>query len=250
MNGEYEPAVVKVTIHKLVEEKRLIRDRYWERPDQFVMTKDEYIRNFPYDEYDNESDYKSWEKGENIFEKTDSVKMNGDWSVVNGEYSPGFYIIEIATTDKNGEAVNDLKYKQLNRTDYLWTGVKKTTAEPGETAKVELGTTADNLFVVQQLDNQTGIQDPSVHKYSFLKLHQEKKTFSFPVTEADRGGYGAGWMFIKHNRFYQLNQLINVPWTNKDLGIEYTTYRDMMHHLTSFIPMDGAGLISGIITIK
>jgi len=234
LNGEYEPAVVKVTIHKLVEEKRLIRDRYWERPDQFVMTKDEYIRNFPYDEYDNESDYKSWEKGEKIFEKTDSVKMNGDWSVVNGEYSPGFYIIEIATTDKNGEAVNDLKYielfdeksKQLNRPDYLWTGVKKTTAEPGETAKVELGTTADNLFVVQQLDNQTGIQDPSVHKYSFLKLHQEKKTFSFPVTEADRGGYGAGWMFIKHNRFYQLNQLINVPWTNKDLGIEYTTYRD------------------------
>ena len=39
MNGEFEPANVKVTITKLKEEKRLIRDRYWERPDQFVMTK-------------------------------------------------------------------------------------------------------------------------------------------------------------------------------------------------------------------
>ncbi|MBK7291373.1 MAG: hypothetical protein IPI78_14680 [Chitinophagaceae bacterium] len=36
MNGEYEPAKVKVTITKLKEEKRLIRDRYWERPDQFA----------------------------------------------------------------------------------------------------------------------------------------------------------------------------------------------------------------------
>ena len=47
MNGEFEPAIVNVTITKLKEEKRLIRNRYWERPDQFVMTKDEYIKNFP-----------------------------------------------------------------------------------------------------------------------------------------------------------------------------------------------------------
>src|SRR5689334_14634691 len=33
-------------------------------------------------------------------------------------------------------------------------------------------------------------------------------------------------MFIKHNRYYQLNQTINVPWSNKDLAIEYATYRD------------------------
>ena len=47
MNGEFEPANVKVTITKLKEEKRLIRNRYWERPDQFVMSKEEYIRIFP-----------------------------------------------------------------------------------------------------------------------------------------------------------------------------------------------------------
>ena len=33
-------------------------------------------------------------------------------------------------------------------------------------------------------------------------------------------------MFIKHNRFYQLNQTINIPWTNKELTVEYATYRD------------------------
>ena len=63
MNDEYEPATVKVTISKLKEEKRLIRDRYWERPDQFVMSKAEYISNFPYDEYDNETDYRTWGEG-------------------------------------------------------------------------------------------------------------------------------------------------------------------------------------------
>ena len=58
MNGEFEPANVTVTITKLKDETRLIRERFWGRPDQFVMSKDEYVRNFPNDEYNNESDYR------------------------------------------------------------------------------------------------------------------------------------------------------------------------------------------------
>ncbi len=62
MNGEFEPATLKVVFTKLKEEKRLIRKRYWERPDQFIMTKEEYIRNFPNDEYENETDFRNWPK--------------------------------------------------------------------------------------------------------------------------------------------------------------------------------------------
>jgi uncharacterized protein YfaS (alpha-2-macroglobulin family) len=234
MNGEYEPAKVKVTITKLQEEKRLIRDRYWERPDQFVMSKAEYVKLFPYDEYDNETDYKSWAKGAQVFSKMDSTKANGEWKIENGKYNPGYYIIEIETKDKNGETVKDVKYielyneesNELNRPDYLWSGNKKTSVEPGETASVELGTAADNLFVVYQLDKNDNNNIPSVVDYSFIKLDNEKRKFNYLVTERDHPGYGVGWMFIKHNRFYQLNQTISVPWTNKELAIEYATYRD------------------------
>lgn len=229
MNGEYAPSTVKVTISKLKEEKRLIRDRYWERPDQFVMTKEAYIKNFPYDEYDNETDSRSWEKGQEVFSKTDSTKVNGEWPIVNSKYSPGFYIIEIETKDKNGEIVKDVKYielfdekgDQLNSPAYLWTGNNKTTVEPGETAKIGVGTAADNLFVVRQTDKNAGDQS-----YDFIQLNNQKITFTFPVTEADRGGYGVSWMFVKHNRYYQLSQSIYIPWTNKDLTVEYATYRD------------------------
>ncbi|HMU45785.1 MAG TPA: alpha-2-macroglobulin family protein [Chitinophagaceae bacterium] len=234
LNGEFEPSMVKVTISKLKEEKRLIRNRYWERPDQFVMNKEEYIKDFPFDEYDNESDYKSWKKGEQVFEQSDSAKVNGEWSVANQKFQPGFYVIEISAKDKNGEEVKDIKYielydeknNKLNHPGYLWTGNSTTTAEPGEKAKVEWGTAADSLFIVQQIDRNLGEGKPGPEYYSFLRLSNEKKTFIFDATEKDRGGYGVGWMFIKHNRVYQLNQVINVPWTNKELKIEYATYRD------------------------
>ena len=233
MNGEFEPANITVTITKLKEEKRLIRDRLWERPDQFVMSKEEYIKAFPYDEYDNESDYKSWEKGSEVFNKTDSVRENGKWKIENGQWATGFYMIEISTTDKNGETVKDIQYielfneksNQLNQPQYIWSQAAKA-IEPGETTAVQLGTSADNLFVVQQLDKKSGAgsQEPGV--YSYATLNNEKKLFPFTATEADRGGYGVGWLFVKHNRFYQYNQTINVPWTNKDLSIEYASFRD------------------------
>ena len=86
---------------------------------------------------------------------------------------------------------------------------------------MKLGSSADNLFVVQQLDKETGNRKQGTGDYSFFKLNNEKKTIDFVATEADRGGYGAGWLFIKHNRVYQYNQTITVPWTNRDLSIEY-----------------------------
>jgi hypothetical protein len=232
MNGEHEPAMLKVSFTRLKEEKRLIRDRYWERPDQFVMSKDEYIRNFPRDEYDNENDYRSWEKGAVVFNRTDSSRANGKWPISGIKLEPGFYLIEVVTKDKQGEEVKDIRYielydkksKQLNRPDYLWTGLKKTSVEPGETARVELGTAAENLFVIQMLEkNRDRLESPD---YSFSSLSNEKKIFSFEARESDRGGFGTGWMFIRDNRLYQYNQTIEVPWTNKDLVIEYMSFRE------------------------
>ncbi|MEO7922525.1 MAG: alpha-2-macroglobulin family protein [Chitinophagaceae bacterium] len=233
MNGEFEPATLKVVFTKLKEEKRLIRERYWERPDQFVMTKEEYIKNFPYDEYDNEADYKSWEKAAVISEKSDLAVASGEWRVGSGKYSPGFYIVEITTKDKSGQEVKDVKYielydeksNQVNHPAYLWNGNAVTTVEPGQTAKIELGTSADNLFVVHQIDRNKN-QQPTTSNFSFLKLNNQKQIFSFPAAESDRGGYGVGWIFIKHNRFYQSNHTISVPWTNKELTVEYMSFRD------------------------
>ncbi|MFI5129792.1 MAG: alpha-2-macroglobulin [Chitinophagales bacterium] len=232
MNGQFIPANVTVTITKLKEEKRLIRNRFWERPDQFVMSKEEYIRYFPYDEYDNETDQQSWAKEQKVFEKTDSARNNGQWPIDNKQFETGFYVVEISTKDKNGEEVKDVKYielydeksNKLNHPDYLWAKAPQP-IEPGEKTSVELGTSADNLFVIHKLDKRIGNQ-AATGTYSFFKLDNEKRSFDFTATEADRGGYGVSYLFVKHNRVYQSNQTIVVPWTNKDLKVEYATFRD------------------------
>ncbi|TMI86657.1 MAG: alpha-2-macroglobulin, partial [Bacteroidetes bacterium] len=233
MAGEFEPAKVTVTFSKLKQEKRLIRSRYWHRPDQFVMSKEEYIKSFPFDEYDNETDYRGWEKEDKVFEKTDSSKINGQWSIGNRQFATGIYEIEITTNDKDGSEVKDVKYvelydqksNQLDHPEYLWTESSKP-IEPGERTTNKVGTSTTDVFLIQQIDKLTGNGQQATSNFQIVKLNNEKRSFDFSAIEADRGGYGVNYFFVKNNRFYQFTDVIKVPWTNKDLTIEYSTFRD------------------------
>ena len=235
MSGEFEPSKVAVTISKLKEENRLIRNRYWDRPDQFVMTKEEYVQNFPHDEYDDETDYRSWKKEEIVLEQSDSTNKDSKFKIQNSKFTQGYYEIEVSTKDKDGNEVKDVEYielyneksNQLTNPKYLWTQ-GSSTIEPGEKTSIQIGTSANDLFVIQQIDKQSGVRsrEPGVGDFSFVQLNNEKKSFDFTATESDRGGYGVNYFFIKGNRFYEFNDVIRVPWTNKDLKIEYATFRD------------------------
>ena len=234
MNGQFQPVIAKVSIKKLKEEKRLIRKRYWERPDQFVISKGDYIKNFPYDEYDNETDPGSWEKAEQAYLRSDSIKEHSTFNLQPTTFQPGFYEIEITTKDERNNEVKVVQYvelfdekaKQLGHPRYLWAKRPVKPAEPGEKTTITLGSAADNLFIIHQVDKSMANINDKSGDFIYTSINNEKRNFDFQITEADRGGFGVNWMFVKHNRFYTVNEIIGVPWTNKDLNIEYATFRD------------------------
>ncbi|HYF31425.1 MAG TPA: alpha-2-macroglobulin family protein, partial [Chitinophagaceae bacterium] len=245
---EFQPARVNVTIYRLNAPQRLIRPRYWMQADQFVMSKEEYHRYFPYDEYSDETKKESWERLEKVYERADSTNAGGSFELkpTNGAapaFRAGWYAIEVTTSDKFGEPVKDIEYVQLldpasglpATPAYRWELSDIRAYQPGETAIVETGTSANDVFLVQYVDKslllppgkrKAADDRPADMKYNFVTLNNEKKTFSFPVTEEDRGGFGVTYAFVKHNRFFSSASHVPVPWTNKELNISYETFRD------------------------
>ncbi len=84
-----QPETVKadIKIYKLQPPDRLIRERLWAQPDKFILTKSEFIQYFPNDEYKNETKKESWLKVGLVFEKTDSVSLNSQFSILNSNLS-------------------------------------------------------------------------------------------------------------------------------------------------------------------
>ena len=81
LSDEPEPVKADVKIYKLHPPERLIRQRFWEQPDKFILTKDEFIQYFPHDEYNDESKKESWAKSHVIYSKNDSTNNPGGWQL-------------------------------------------------------------------------------------------------------------------------------------------------------------------------
>lgn len=228
MMGEFVKSNVTVTMHKLKAPTRLIRERYWEQPDQFILNEKEYVNDFPNDEYNNETEKTSWEKLEKVYERKDSSKASGEWSMVNGQWSAGWYLIEATTKDKEGNEVKNQSYVQLtdakqknsNAPQYVWQLPSVVTAEPGTTASITYGSSAADVFLIQ-FDPKEDISNIRYHQ-----LNNEQKQQTVAVTEKERGGFGYSYSFVKHNRFFSFTRYVAVPWTNKELSISYETFRD------------------------
>ncbi len=226
LSGTPEPAAINVAIYPLKAPDRLIRNRYWEAPDQFVLSREEYLRLFPHDEYSDETDKTKWEKGDKVWQTADSA---GRPLTIGKRLSPGWYLIEVQSKDKYGQPVKALQYINLydgqtgrpSEAQYNWALGSQQTLEPGNKATVGIGTSAENVFVIRKVSH-----NDSAAAFSFLTLNKEKKSADFPVTEADRGGFGVLDAFVKDNRVYSSLFTVHVPWTNKELSIRYDTYRD------------------------
>ena len=239
LSGTFEPGIARVSIYRLKSPERLIRPRYWEQPDQFIMTREEYLALFPHDEYSNETQKETWEIAEKTIEEEDSLKMDGLVRLPERKFLPGWYLVEARSKDKYGAEIKDLKYIRLldSKTgrpadpQYNWDFDADRIAEPGDSLNARVGSSANQVFLIQRIDRNSDRERAidnlkSTGDYAFTNLNNEMKPTGFRITEADRGGFGFSYAFVKNNRVFTGGRAIQVPWSNKELKINHGVFRD------------------------
>jgi uncharacterized protein YfaS (alpha-2-macroglobulin family) len=145
-------------------------------------------------------------------------------------WESGNYVATLNTKDKFGTPIEikeyftvyDLKSKVVPANTPYFSVVEKEMYQPNDTAKVFVGTAGDKLRVLVELERNGKIETA---KWLTIKnLHN----ITFKILEADRGDIHCHLTFVKNNRLYTQTHAINVPWSNKDLKIEYQTFRDKL----------------------
>ncbi len=229
--GGNEAATVDLKIYPLKSPTKIIRQRLWERADVFVMDRTTYEATFPTDDYNDDNNVANWQMGNAIISQSINTATSDSLSV-NNKLKAGYYKIEAKATDKYGEPLTVIKYVQVfdgkelpypqNNFSYTVNG----TVEPGQTAKFLAGTSYKEIMVLQQTIRQNAIGG---FVYDSLKIFNRKKGIQ-PInciaTEADRGRSEIQEVFVKNNRVYTNTYPIYVPWTNKQLKVNYATYRN------------------------
>jgi hypothetical protein len=227
LSGEPVPSKVHVAAYPLRGPDRLIRERQWSAPDLQVMSEAAFLDSFPHDQYREELKKENWPRSAMGWEATDST---GDRQIPV-RLSPGWWVIEATVTDAYGQVVKDERYVEVQDENgrpaspqYVWGGgaQTETVVTPGGKAVVETGSSAADVFALRKIERPGDPQGV----YSDFMLSNSKNSSEWMVTEADRGGFGVSDAFVKDNRLYIHESLVSVPWTNKQLQIRYTTYRN------------------------
>jgi len=226
LNGVTTPAEISISIRPLHFPGKLYKKRLWEKPDQYLMSEAEFRAEFPDDEYANESDYLQWPEEEAIWNTSINTATASEVVLPSSLWKQeGWYVIELKANDPQGNEILDKKYtyavdiaaKTRPQQPFL-VYADKTSLQPDDSLDMVVKTGPDSTYV---LETNTDIHPEFTAFTEWQRIDRR-------VTEKDRGGLEFSWLYVHNNRVYQTSQRIAVPWSNRDLQLEWATHRDKL----------------------
>jgi len=230
ISGTFVPANVEIQVFKLKDNKPLVAKKPWERIDMPLYSKEEWYKQYPGYEYDNEADFSTFEIEKTVFQqKINTADIKKITFTGVEKWSSGVYRMVVKSLDKWGNPVENVqefvlfsekdKKTPYNATDFFY--IDKTSAQPGETVTLYVGSSFKDVHLFYDL----GVKE-KLSKSETIKLSSEIKKIEIPIEESHRGNITVNLIFVKNGRTYQYSQTINIEWENKKLDIKFITFRD------------------------
>jgi len=223
-----EPVVAEGTlqVEKLKDFDRLYTTRPWAKPDEYLLSKEEYQMRIPHFPYGDAHLIESLEEQEQML-STGFYTQDSIFTADISNWEPGAYKITFSVS-KNREThkaekriiVYDPDSKQMPLTQHAFFKVNKETLQPGETVKILVGSAAARAEVYLRAE-----QNGNIFYDENITLKSRQKTIEIPIEESHRGGFTLHASFVYHNRQHQWKQPISVPYDNKELDLHLEVNR-------------------------
>lgn len=232
LNGEFIPAKGEIKIFRLEGPQDASRERLWAFPDKYLYSEKEWKTEYPGNIYKDEKEIRKLKKGEEVFNHQFDTEKDKKFGIKGiTKWKPGRYVAITASKDKYGNDVNNEKYfilysakeKEMPVSDMEWFTAVRYECEPGDVAEFLIGSRGDDIKVMFETEIKGKISEKK-----WLTLNNEQKLIEIPVTETHRGNITVHFTYIKNSRLYTSSHAIIVPYTNKQLDMEFMTFRDKL----------------------
>ncbi len=232
LNGEPETVDCKIEIYSLKQPETYFNDRNWNEPDIFINKKEEFKKHFPNQIYQDENNPAKWEKEKQFLNITLNTANDSILKIKEiKDWPQGSYSLKISSTDVFGEKVDNTKYftlyspksKKIPNNAVNWFTILKGEGEPGDTVSFLIGSKAKNVYATYQV-----ILNNTIEKKEIIKLSDQQKLIEIPIKEKYRGNFKVNIVFVKDNRIYVDEHIFKVPFSNKKLDLEFTSFRNKL----------------------
>ncbi|MBX9769025.1 MAG: hypothetical protein K2X47_17250 [Bdellovibrionales bacterium] len=169
----------------------------------------------------------SWPDGQEVAAGSLQHEADGTATVSLKRGLPsGFYRLQYSTTDSSGQdfqmsrpfIVADAK---PNLPVPLIVTAKKRSYEVGEQAQFLVHTGLKDQAITFEIFRAGQLQSRKL-----LRGVQSSALIQIPITNEDRGGFTVVASGVRDHQFFRAEASINVPWTDRNLKLEFATFRD------------------------
>jgi len=231
LNGEFEPAKGTITIKSLkVPEKAQVK-RFWQKPDQWHISESDYKKDFAQYAYQTEDDQTAWPVQKTFAEFKFNTEQSKEVDLSKNKLPVGAYLLELNTEDKFGNPIElrryftvyDLDEKVVPTNQNFYHVMEKSTYEPGDQAQFFVGSKNKPVYVLYEVVHKNEIISSEWIEVKGLADRKIK------IKEKYRGNLHYVLSMVYENRIYTNQYTITVPYSNKMLNVEFSTFRDKLY---------------------
>lgn len=248
LNGQPQEATVAVAIQKLKSPDKILRNRPWAQPDQFVLNKQDHDKLFPHDVYGDDKNPEMWEIEREVL--SESILTGSQPALVPDTFrswEPGVYRLELKTKDIFGETIEHTRHftlfspgiRQMPSREIWLTAPIVTKGKPGEKAQVLIGSSL-NLHVLMEVELKGKIVETRQ-----IRLKNNTLLIEIPILKEHFGGFRLLFSSMALNRAFHEAVTIEVPDTRRQLDIKLETMRSKLepgsNEELSIVIKDGEG---------
>jgi uncharacterized protein YfaS (alpha-2-macroglobulin family) len=232
-NGDFVPADISVTVTALKPQNRILHSRLWSKPDTLAIPRSEFEKLFPFEPYGDENNPEKYADDKQIIsyrtKTADSLKLNHLSLEALSTAPSGWYRIDIKAKNNDNIETGETKYIHLinksnpgtlkNMND--WVITVNNSAEPGENIELLVAGGEQQSYIRYSI-----ILNNRIIEQKNIVAGNIHKQIAIPVKEEYRGGFALQFIMVQNGRIYTASKHISVPYTNKQLDIKFTTFRD------------------------
>lgn len=228
LDGEPESATGTVALHALQAPDNIHRKRLAKQ--QRLLHQHWRGKEEPPDTEPDLSDPSNWELGKVVAESAFETDAKGT-EELTFTLPAGHYRAKLTTADRFGQDVKAFQGLRVVQPDAdtcslqipYWVDAPKWSAEPGETFSAVWGSGYERARAFVQIEHRGKI----LQQY-WTDSDQTQASIEQEVTEDMRGGFHLHVTMVRENRVYNTKRRVNVPWSNKELTVEWQTFRSKL----------------------
>ena len=169
-----------------------------------------------------------WDEERTVQNGQLAIGENGKSDVNITVLKEGAYRFIYKTKDSFGEEIEESKEflvagDKLNFNLPLYFSLEKSSVDVGEKAKLLITSGFRDQLVILET-----FKSGNLFKREYINLENKPTLIELPIAEEDRGGMAFTLRSINDYQEIRLSENLMVPWSNKELDLEFATFRDKL----------------------